>query len=115
MQCLCSGGKNNKSGDEEPPGMVEGKHNVLVHYIIDVSAPYHLVLSSATVSNEIVCCPLFLIENHVVCVPAITVEQIQFRNHREVKVVGGTYNDLVHYVDACSPDPSGVVDCNPFK
>ncbi|OEU12544.1 hypothetical protein FRACYDRAFT_243796 [Fragilariopsis cylindrus CCMP1102] len=37
MQCLCSGGKN-KSSDDEPPGMVGGKHNVPVHYV-NVCAP----------------------------------------------------------------------------
>ena len=57
--------------------MVGGKHNVLVHYM-DVSAldTSGVVLYSATVSNEILCCPLFLIENHVVCVPAITAKRI---------------------------------------
>ena len=30
-------------------------------------------------------------------------------------VVGGKHNVLVHYVDVCAPDSSGVVLCNPFK
>ena len=35
-------------------------------------------------------------------------EEMHF-NHKEIKVVGGTHNVLVHYVDACAPDPAGVV------
>ena len=34
--------------------------------------PTHLVLLSAILSNEIFCGSLFLIQNHVVCVPATT-------------------------------------------
>ena len=58
----------------------------------------------------------FLVKNLVVCVRASTAEQILFLNHRNRKVVGGTHNVLVHYVDGCAPHLhlSGVVLCNPF-
>ena len=60
--CVCNNSK-----------VVGDKHNVLVHYV-NVCAPLiYLVLSSATLANEIFCRSLFLIQNHVVvCVPAIT-------------------------------------------
>ena len=67
-------------------------HNVLVH-CVDVSAPNN---------------PSFLTKNHTDFVPAITVKCTLFRNHKEIKVVGGTCNVLVHYVGACVPDPAGV-------
>jgi hypothetical protein len=80
--------------------------------------PTHLVLSSENFSNKICCCS-FLIGNHIVCVPAIiakciTAKYILFCYLREIKVVGGTHNVLVHYVDTCcAPDLAGVVICNP--
>ena len=53
------------------------------------------------------------------CVCASTANWILFLNHRNRKVVGGTHNILVHYVDDaaddCAPNLSGVVLCNPFK
>ena len=49
----------------------------------------------------------------VVFVPTTTAKWILFLNHRNGKVVGGKYNVLVHYVDACAPDPSTVVPWNP--
>ena len=76
--------------------------------------PIYLVLSSATLSNEIFCVS-FLVKNHVFCVPATTAKQILFLNHMDINVVGGKDNVLVHYVDVCAPDSSGVVLCNPFK
>ena len=77
--------------------------------------PIHLVLSSVTVSNENFCCSLFLIQNHVVCVPAITAKRILFLNHRNRKVVGGKHKVLKHHLDVIVPDPAGMVVCNPFK
>ena len=47
--------------------------------------------------------------------PSTTAKWISFSNHRNRKVVGGKRNVLVHYVDVCAPDLSGVVFCNPFK
>ena len=86
---------------------VGGKHNALVHYV-DASAPTHLVLSSATLSNEIFC-GTFLIKNLVICVPTTLAKRIFFHNHMYKKVVGGKHNVLVHYVDDCAPNLSGVV------
>ena len=79
--------------------------------------PIHLVLSSVAVSNENFCCVLFLIQNHVVSVPAITAKRILFLNHRNRKVVGGKHNVLVHYLNVCAPDPAQLVlsSATPFK
>ena len=75
-----------------------------------------LVLSSDTLSNEICCGSLFLIQNHCVCVLATKVKWILFLNHMNRKVLGDRYNFLVHYVDASSTSLSGVVLCNqPFQ
>ena len=94
----------------------------------------YLVLSSETLLNEIFCCPLFLIQtkscwmcafhnkygsflikNHrVVYVPSTPAKWISFHNQKNRKVVGGKHNFLVHYLDICAPDPSGVVLCNPL-
>ena len=74
----------------------------------------HLVLSSATLSNETFC-GSSLIKNLVICVPTTLAKQILFLNHMDRKVVGGKHNVLVHYVDVCAPDSSSVVFCNPFK
>ena len=95
--------------------MVGGKHNLLVHYV-DACAPIHLVLSPVNASIEIylLFIFLFLIKNHVVCVPAIA-WWILFHNYKEIKVIGGKQNILVHCVDVSAPDPSGIVVCNPFK
>ena len=76
--------------------------------------PPHLVLSSATLSNEIFCCS-FLIKNHVVCLPSTPAKWISFRNHRDRKVVGGKHNSLILYVNASASNLSGFVLCNPFK
>ena len=50
----------------------------------------HMVLSSATISNEIFC-GSSLIKSLVVCVPSTTLlaKLILFCNHRNKKVVGG--------------------------
>ena len=77
--------------------------------------PTHLLLSSATLSNEIFCCTFILIENHVICVPSTTADCKLFNNHRNKKVIGGNYNVLVHYKNASAPNPEGVILCNPFK
>ena len=73
----------------------------------------HLMLSSATLSNEIIYCSS-LIEYLVVCVPSTTATWISFCNHKNRKVVWGKRNGLVLYVDDTSPNPSGVVLWNPF-
>ena len=52
---------------------------------------------------------------HRLCACIIsTANWILFINHRNRKVVGGTHNVLIHYVDEYSPNLSGVVLCNPF-
>ena len=38
-----------------------------------------------------------------------------FLNNRNRKVVGGTHNVLVHYVDVSAPESSGIVLCNPVR
>ena len=75
----------------------------------------YLVLSSASLSNEIFCGSFILIENLVVCVPAKTVKQILVLNHRNRKVIGGKDNALEYYMDASAQDLFGAVFCNPFK
>ena len=93
---------------------VGGTHNVLVQYVVD-GAP--------NPSDVILCNPfkwdilLFSSDqkSYIVCVPAVTVNRILCRNHRYRKVVGGTHNVLVHYMDDSAPSPSDVVLCNPFK
>ena len=47
------------------------------------------------------------------CVRASKAKQIVSINHMDRKVVGGKFNVLVHYVDDCLPNLSGVVFCNP--
>ena len=55
------------------------------------------------------------IENLFIFVSASTAKQKKILNHRNRKVAGGTHNVLVHYVNASTPNPSGIVLCNPFK
>ena len=76
--------------------------------------PTHMVLSSATLSNEIFYC-LSLSENLVVCVPSTTAKQILFSNHRNRSVVGGKHNLLVYHLDASALNPYSDVLCNTFK
>ena len=45
----------------------------------------------------------------VICVPTTLAKQFLFLNHMNRKVVGGTHNVVVHYVDVSAPNPSGVV------
>ena len=59
--------------------------------------PPHLMLSSATLSNEI------LIKNLVIFVGATTAESISFLNHRNRKVVGGKHNVILLYADVSTP------------
>ena len=73
-----------------------------------------LVLSSATLSNEIFC-GSFLVQNHVICVPAIKVKCILFHNHMNKQDVGGIHNVLVHYMLVFAPDSSDVAVWYPFK
>ena len=76
--------------------------------------PTQKVLSSAELSNKILCCS-FLVKNLVVCVPSTTADCNLFNNHTNKKVVGGNYNVLVYYKNASAPDPEGVVLCNTFN
>ena len=76
--------------------------------------PTHLVLSFASLSNEIFC-GSFLIENLVVCVPSTTAKSFLFSNHMNKKVVGGIHNVHISYADDSAPDSSGIVLCNTFK
>ena len=69
--------------------------------------PTHLVLSSETLSNEIFCG--IWTENLAVCVSTSLAKQMLFHNPMNKKVVGGTHNILVHFVDVSTPNPSGVV------
>ena len=70
--------------------------------------PTHLMLSSETLINE-------NSDQKSYCWCACHNSGMYlFRNHREIKVVGGTHNVLVHYVYDCAPNLSGVVLCNPF-
>ena len=73
-----------------------------------------LVLLSATLSNEIFCGSFWSKNRFFVCVPATKAKWILFLNHRNRKVARGTHNVLVHYVDDCAPNLSGVVLCNHF-
>ena len=75
--------------------------------------PTHLVLSFASLSNKIFC-GSFLIENLAICVPTTLAKQVLFLNHINKKVVWGKHIVLVHYVNACAPDPSAVLLCNHF-
>ena len=76
--------------------------------------PTHLVLSNATLSNEIFC-GSFLVKKLVICVPSTPAKWISFHKHRNRKVVGGKHNILVHYADAITSNLSGVVLSNPFR
>ena len=73
----------------------------------------HLVITYATLSDEIFCCS-FLTENLFVCVPSTIEKKIIWQLQTQKKGVGGKHNILVHYVDASAHDPSGVVLCNTF-
>ena len=85
--------------------MVGGKRNVLVHYV-DVGTPIHLVLSSVSLLNKILCVHFWFKIMFFLCACL---------NHRSRKVVGDKHNVLKHYVDVSAPDPSVTVICNPFK
>ena len=75
-----------------------------------------LVLSSATLSNEIFCIhfwsKIMLLFLHL---PSIPAKWRSLLNHKDWKVVGGKRNVLLHYGDVSTPVPSGFVLCNPFK
>ena len=70
--------------------------------------PTYMVLTSATLSNEIFC-GSFLVKNLVIFVPSSTVNRISFRNRRNRTAVGGKHNILVHFVDVSASDPSVVL------
>ena len=96
------------------PGAVTSKYCTRVSCLSPALFLF-LWLSSATLSNEILC-GSFLIENLIIFVPAIKAKWILVLcNHSDRKVVGGKHNVLVLYVDASALNPSGVVLCNPFK
>ena len=82
--------------------VVGGKHNFLVHYL-NVSAPDPSV---TVVQFHWKSCYF---------VPSTTAKQILFLNHRNRKVVGGTHNVLVLYMDASATGLFDAVLCNPFK
>ena len=73
----------------------------------------HLVLSSATLSNEIFC-GSHLVQNHVFCA-CNNIETNFIPQPHEKKVIGGKHNVLAHYVNVFAPDSSGAVLCNTFK
>ena len=79
-------------------------HTMFQYTMWMIVHPAYLVLSSATLSNEKFGCS----------VRASTAKRILFLNHRNRKVVGGTHNVLVHFVDDCAPNLSNVILCNPF-
>ena len=74
----------------------------------------HLVLSSATLSNEIFC-GWFWSKTCYFYVPTTFANWILFLNHRNRKNVGGKHNILVHCVNIYAPVLAGVVLWNPFK
>ena len=93
--------------------LVGGKQNVLIYYVnVCAPDPPGVVVWNPFIW-DILCS--FLIQNHVICVPAIKAKWILFIDHRKRKLVWGKHNVLVHCVDASAPDPSGVVRCNTFK
>ena len=47
--------------------------------------------------------------------PSRTADCNLSNNHRNIKLVEGNYNVLVHYKNANSLNPECVVVCNPFK
>ena len=66
--------------------------------------PTHLVLSSATLLYEIYC------GSFLVRVPSTTAADCSlFNNHRNKKVVGGSYNVLVYYKNASAHNLEGAV------
>ena len=72
-----------------------------------------LALSSATLSNEILC-GSFWLKILFFFLPQKWNAFILFLNHMGREVVGGKHNVLVHYVHVYAPDPAGVVLWNPF-
>ena len=67
----------------------------------------HLVLSSATLSNEIFC-GSFLTKNLVICVPTTLAKQILFHNPINKNLVGGKHHVLIHYMEATAPNQKRV-------
>ena len=94
--------------------VVGGKHNNSSTYMFVHLT--QLVLSSATLLDEIFC-SLFLINKLVIhFLPATEVKWILFLNHRNRKVLGDKHNVVVlHYVHVCASDPACVALWNPFK
>ena len=90
--------------------VVGGKHNILVLYV-NTSAP--------NPSGAALCNPfkwdilLFILIKNLVFVCLLCAYHISktilFPQPHEQKVVGGKLNALLHYVDVCAPDPSGVL------
>ena len=94
--------------------VVEGKHNVLVHYV-DACAP--------NLFGAVLCNPFkwdilwfILIKNLVICVPTTLAEWILFCNHNMNKRnVGGKKNCSTTLCDCLCTWPIWWVRCNPFK
>ena len=111
--CACHKSEMNLFCNHRNGKVVGGKRNGQLHYVnVCASSP----------SGVVVCNPFkwdilysFLTRNPVgFCVPTTPAKRILFLNHNNRKVAGGKHNVLVHYVNACAPDPSGVVLCNAF-
>ena len=76
--------------------------------------PAHLVLLSAILSNEIFCVHFW--PKIILFLCACHKNEMHFITQpMDKKLVGGKHNILVHFVNVCASDPSGVVICNPFK
>ena len=75
--------------------------------------PTQKMLFSATLSNKRYCCSFWSKILLFVCLPPADCNL--FNNHRNKKVVGGNYNDLIYYKNASATDPEGAVLCNTFK
>ena len=111
--CACHNSKMNFIPQTQEQKVVEGKLNVLVHYV-DISA---ISLFDVVPYNPFKWDILWFIfeQKSFFCVPTTLAKQILFHNHRNKKLVGGIYNVLVHYMDASAPDPSGIVLCNTWN
>ena len=113
---FCDSSETNFIPQPQKIKVVEGKHNVLVHYV-DVSATG---LFGVVFCNPFKWIILYFIfsdpKSCYFCVPASIAKWILFLNHRNRKVIGCQHNVLiVHYLNITAPNLFGVVLCNPFK
>ena len=88
--------------------VVQGKHNVLIHYV-DVFAPNPSVVVHC---NSFIWDILWFISDRKSCCHNSKMNIIP--QPQEQKVVGGKNNVLIHYVDVFAPDPSSDLLCHPF-